>query len=241
MFSKNRISNVSCIGLEGKNVNYEDYTIDIISSADGIEEIDNYKYRGLFLKCLNIELTLKEQRTIESIEIHKIIFDVDGERREVEFDHPIKHEFIGGNVFTEYLQIAVMPNGFSTRFINSGADEHRVAYRFNTTESIVLERIYALDYLTLSNLTYSVNGSDMQELQLPLEVPAERSLSIEVSFESPMDVRYSELMTNIFFDYKTKEGVSYTNELVVVFDPIFPIQDHNIDHINKLVEHLLSK
>lgn len=236
LFSNKKISDVQYIGLEGININNADFNVEIIDN--GTDALDGYKYKGLYTKCIMLEIT--KTGSTKSCEFNNIVLNVDGERRNISFSTPVKHQFIEGNIFTEVLQISVVPNEFASSYINNG--EQGAIYKFNATEDLTIESIFFDDFLEPLDVTYSINNAKSQNATFPIAVKKGQQIKIGFSFSSTKATTNSYISTNLFFEYKTtNNSTNLHNSAVVVFDPIYPLKDKDFTNIDKLIDAVIPQ
>lgn len=233
LFSKEKISQIDYIGLEGTNVNNDDYIVNIIDN--NIDVLNSYKYKGLYIKYIMVEITGKDN--IKNCTFENLILNVDGVRQSLSFSTPVNHIFSEGNIFTEGLQISVIPNEFPSSFINN--EQESVTYEFYATEDVVLQDIRFDDFLSVSNVIYAIGDEDAHNAEFPISVKKGETIRISFSFTSNSANELSYVATNIYFDYLTKsDNTKHFNSVFVVFDPVYPIIENDNTKINKIVDSL---
>ena len=167
----------------------------------------------------------------------KLILNVDGTRQTLSFDTPVNHEFSDGNVFTKALQISVVPNEFPSEFIND--NQQSASYEFEATEDLTLQKIRFNDFLSSSNVVYSIDDGISQNTNFPISLKKGQKIKITFSFMSELANNLSYLTSNIYFDYITdNDNVEHFNSAVIVFDPIYPLNDNDMSNVNKLIESI---
>lgn len=235
LFSKEKINIIDYIGLEGTDINNNDYSVNIIDN--NIDSFNSYKYKELYIQYIMVEITRKNN--IESCNFENLIINVDGVRQSLHFSTPVNHKFTDGNVFSEDLQISVMPNEFPSNFINN--DQERVTYEFYAAEDIVLQDIYFDDFLSVSNVIYAIGDEDAHKAEFPINIKKGQTIKIAFSFDSKSANNLSYLATNIYFNYLTKsDNEKHFNSALVVFDPIYPFFENDNTNINKIIDSLLN-
>ena len=115
LFSKQKIEKIDYVGIAGVNVNNNDYTVNIIDN--NIDVLNSYNYKDLYIKYIMVEIIAKGD--VENCTIKNIILNVDGVRQSLSFSTPVNHIFSEGFIFTEELQISVIPNEIPSSFINN--------------------------------------------------------------------------------------------------------------------------
>ncbi len=233
LFSKRKIDKIDYIGIEGTNVNNDDYTVNIIDN--NIDVLNSYKYKGLYIKYIMVEITAKDN--IKNCTFENLILNVDGGRQSLNFSTPVNHIFSEGNIFTEELQISVIPNEFPSSFINN--KQEGVTYEFYATEDVVLQDIRLDDFLSVSNVIYAIGDEDAHNADFPIDVKKGETIRISFFFTSNSVNELSYVATNIYFDYLTKsDNEKLFNSVFVVFDPIYPVIENDASNINKIVDSL---
>jgi len=233
LFSKQKIHEIKFAGLEGNDIYNESLDVDIYQNDSDI--INSYKYQGYHLKYIMIEIKPNSDEVIDC-NFERIALNVDGVIRKISFTKPVEHKFSGGNIFTEPLQISVVPNDMPSAYINDTSQY--VIYEFLATEDIMLQEIRFSDFIYPANVTYTIDGSESMEAVFPISVSKGQRLKISFSFMSETADKFSYVTNNIYFDYLTESGMSFYNSAVIVFDPIFPILDNNLSPIRTLYDHI---
>lgn len=235
LFSRKQTSEIHCIGLEGEDIDLLNYNVEILDN--NIKQLDNYFYRGLHVKTLLI--TIKPKNFVENCKINRMHLNVDGEKYIVEFINPIKHDFSKGNIFSEELRIAVIPNEFSSSFINE--PEQVLTYSFTATQDVVIEGISCVDYLNLSSINIRVNNLRIEDPEFPLPINAHSDIEISFKYTSDIANKLCYVITTIVFYYKrASDNKELSNEVVLVFDPIYPICNGNMSPIDDIVDAILQ-
>ena len=220
LFSKEKISQI-------------DYIVNIIDN--NIDVLNSYKYKGLYIKYIMVEITGKDN--IKNCTFENLILNVDGVRQSLSFSTPVNHIFSEGNIFTEGLQISVIPNEFPSSFINN--EQESVTYEFYATEDVVLQDIRFDDFLSVSDVIYAIGDEDAHNAEFPISVKKGETIRISFSFTSNSANELSYVATNIYFDYLTKsDNTKHFNSVFVVFDPVYPIIENDNTKINKIVDSL---
>lgn len=233
LFSKQKIEKIDYVGIEGVNVNNNDYTVNIIDN--NIDVLNSYKYKDLYIKYIMVEISAKDN--IKNCTFENLILNVDGVRQSLSFSTPVNHIFSEGNIFTEELQISVIPNEIPSSFINN--EQALVTYEFYATEDVVLQGIRIDDFLSVSNVIYAIGDKDAHNADFPISVKKGETIRISFSFTSDSANELSYVATNLYFDYLTKaDNKKLFNSVLVVFDPIYPVFDGDTTNINKIVESL---
>lgn len=236
LFSNNKISDVKYIGLEGSNINNADFDVNIIDNT--VNELNRFKYKGLYTKYIMLEIT-KKNEAVQSCEFNKLVLNVDGERRDINFSTPVKHQFVEGNVFTEALEISVIPNEFAASFINN--KDASAIYEFTATKDLTIERVYFDDFLEPIDIFYSINNSQPQSAIFPINVSNGDQINIGFSIDSKIVDSNSYVSTNLIFEYKTNNSdENIYNSVFVVFDPIYPLTDNEFKNIEQLIDGIFS-
>ncbi|HHZ02213.1 MAG TPA: hypothetical protein GX396_04655 [Tissierellia bacterium] len=185
-------------------------------------------------------LEITKKGAVQSCEFNNLVLNVDGERRDISFSTPVKHKFDEGNIFTEALQISVIPNEFASSYINNS--DAGATYEFNATEDLTIERIFFDDFLEPIDITYSINNAQSQSATFPITVKKGEQVKISFSFDSKKVDTNSYISTNLFFEYKTtNNATNIHNSVVVVFDPIYPIMDNDVKDIEQLIDVIISQ
>ena len=197
LFSKQKIEKIDYVGIAGVNVNNNDYTVNIIDS--NIDVLNSYKYKDLYIKYIMVEIIAKGD--VENCTIKNIILNVDGVRQSLSFSTPVNHIFSEGNVFTEELQISVIPNEFPSSFINN--EQGVVTYKFYATEDVVLQGIRLDNFLSVANVVYAIGEENPHSAHFPINVKKGETISISFSFTSDSANELSYVATNLYFDYLT--------------------------------------
>ncbi len=233
LFSKKKINQIDYIGLEGANIINDDYNVNIIDN--NIDALNTYEYKGLYIKYIMVEIKCKNNT--KKCNFDNLIINVDGVRKSLHFSTPVNHQFTEGNVFTEGLQMLVMPNEFPSNFINN--DQESVTYEFYATEDVVLQDIYFEDFLSISNVIYAIGDEDAHNAKFPINIKKGNTIRISLSFSSESANALSYLATNIYFYYLTKSNnEKHFNSAFVVFDPIYPLSENDNTNINKIIDSL---
>ena len=182
-----------------------------------------------------VEITGKDN--IKNCTFENLILNVDGVRQSLSFSTPVNHIFSEGNIFTEGLQISVIPNEFPSSFINN--EQESVTYEFYATEDVVLQDIRFDDFLSVSDVIYAIGDEDAHNAEFPISVKKGETIRISFSFTSNSANELSYVATNIYFDYLTKsDNTKHFNSVFVVFDPVYPIIENDNTKINKIVDSL---
>lgn len=232
-FSKRKIDKIDYIGIEGVNINNDDYIVNIIDNNIGA--LNSYKYKGLYIKYIMVEITAKDN--IKNCAFENLILNVDGVRQSLKFSTPVNHIFSEGNIFAEELQISVIPNEFPSSFINN--KQECVTYEFYATEDVELQGIRFDDFLSVSNVIYAIGDEDPHNADFPIDVKKGETIKISFSFTSNSANELSYVATNIYFDYLTKsDNEKLFNSVFIVFDPIYPIVENDTTNINKIIDSL---
>jgi len=242
LFSKSKIKNIEYIDIEGKSITgEEEFAVEILNN--NVDELDSYKYRGLHITNVMIDISVEEtEKEIDSYEISKIVLNIDGKQCEVILDTPIIHEISenGGNTFTEELRISVIPNEFSSRWLNN--PEQSVIYEFHATEELMINKVHFSDFVEATNITIALDDSEFKNAEFPIHVNQGQEVKIGMSFSSKVADQLSYVSTNLYFDYVTaKDNTERFNSAVVVFDPISPISDGDTSHIDTLIDSLFEE
>ncbi len=233
LFSERKIDKIDYIGIEGTNVNNDDYTVNLIDN--NIDVLNSYKYKGLYIKYIMVEITAKDN--IKNCTFENLILNVDGVRQSLSFSTPVNHIFSEGNIFSEELQISVIPNEFPSSFINN--KQEGVTYEFYATEDVVLQDIRFDDFLSVSNVIYAIGDEDAHNANFPISVKKGETIRISFSFISNSANELSYVATNIYFDYLTKfDNEKHFNSASIVFDPIYPVIENDNTNIDKIVDSL---
>jgi hypothetical protein len=233
LFSKQKIEKIDYVGIAGVNVNNNDYTVNIIDN--NIDVLNSYNYKDLYIKYIMVEIIAKGD--VKNCTIKNIILNVDGVRQSLSFSTPVNHIFSEGDVFTEELQISVIPNEFPSSFINN--EQGVVTYNFYATEDVVLQGIRLDDFLSVANVVYAIGEENPHIAHFPINVKKGETISISFSFTSDSANELSYVATNLYFDYLTKaDNKKLFNSVSVVFDPIYPVFNNDATNINKIVDSL---
>ncbi len=233
LFSKQKIHEIKFAGLEGNDIDSESLGVDVYQDDSDI--INSYKYKGYHLKYIMIDIKPNSDEVIDC-DFERIVLDIDGVIRKISFAKPVEHKFSGGNIFTEPLQISVLPNDIPSSYINDTSQN--VIYEFYATEDIMLQEIRFSDFIYPANVTYTIDGSELQEAVFPVSVNKGQRLKISFSFMSDTADKFSYVTTNIYFDYLTESGASAYNSAVIVFDPVFPILDNDLSPVRTFYDHI---
>lgn len=236
LFSKERIKKVEFIGFEGESIDNDNFNVNIIDN--NIEVLDDYEYKGYHIKYVMIEIT--NNSSAEICNFDTLLLNVDGIRRTLSFDTPINHTFQEGNVFTDKLQISVIPNEFPSDFINS--ETQSATYEFYATEDVILQQVRFEDFLTPCNIIYGINDDEAQTAEFPIYVNKGDKLRISFSIMSELANSSSYLTTNIYFDYLSKtDNTNYYNSAIVIYDPVYPLKDNDTSNIDNLIDSLIKQ
>jgi hypothetical protein len=233
LFSKQKIEKIDYVGIAGVNVNNNDYTVNIIDN--NIDVLNSYKYKDLYIKYIMVEIIAKGD--VKNCTIKNIILNVDGVRQSLSFSTPVNHIFSEGDIFTEELQISVIPNEFPSSFINN--EQEVVTYKFYATEDVVLQGIRLDNFLSVANVVYAIGEENPHSAHFPINVKKGETISISFSFTSDSANELSYVATNLYFDYLTKaDNKKLFNSVSVVFDPVYPVFNNDATNINKIVDSL---
>ncbi len=235
LFTKTKVSKVECIGLDGPGINYQDYNVEILDN--NVDQLNEYRYRGLYVQTLLITITPRV--SIEKCNITRIHLNVDGEKHKVDFPNPLIHDFTYGNIFTEELRIAIIPNEFPSSFINDS--EQLMTYMFTATEDVVLEEIACTDFLELTDFLIRENGVLVENSAFPVSFSAGSDVDISFRYTSDLANECSYVATNLIFKYREAlNNEELINMVQLIFDPIYPISDDNTSPLDHLIDRLIS-
>lgn len=236
LFTKDKIKSIEYVGLEGNNIDWKNYNVNIIDST--IKEISSYKYKGLYTKVLTIEITPKNSSS--DISFSSLKLNVNGTIRKIEFKTPPKNIYSGGNSFTDYLQPAVLPNDFNISFINN--NNQSLIYEFNTTVPIELTSIECVDFLSISDINIWINNIRLENTALPIHIENNKNVKIGLHYNGKNISDASYLSTNIYFRFiNNSDGKKYSNSALLTFDPVYPIHDNDLSSINNIIDEIIKK
>jgi hypothetical protein len=234
LFSNEKITNVSYVSLRGADVNSNAMKVELMDN--GTDELSGKKFEGLYVKNILVDIVPNE--SVKSCDFNTIVLDVDGTRRDIVFDTPIKQEFgDGGNVFSEALASFAIANNFSSRFINDSTQTP--IYEFAATEDLTITGIRFESFLEPTNITCSIDGSDFQARDFPIDVKKGESVKFEFSVKSEKATSQSYVTTILYFDYVTKkDNAKSFSSAVVEYDPIYPLSDGDTSSVTTLINSL---
>lgn len=235
LFSKSKIEKVDFISFQGSNVS--DLKVDFIDNT--IDEIKDYKYKGLYTKVLNF--TVKPGSS-KDITINEALLKIDGKEKKITFKNPIKHTYSEGNIGSEEMMIGIIPNDMAATVINDS--EELFTYVFNTQKDIELRSITIRDYLKPVDLKIKVDDVEVGNIDsLPLDIGANKEVKIIFYFSSTNDAvnNVSYLGTNLKFEYNVKGSSDILkNDFLIYFNPIYPFQDNDFSRIQKCIDKVVS-
>lgn len=235
LFSKSKIEKVDFISFQGSNVS--DLKVDFIDNT--IDEIKDYKYKGLYTKVLNF--TVKPGSS-KDITINEALLKFDGKEKKITFKNPIKHTYSEDNIWSEEMMIGIIPNDMAATVINDS--EELFTYVFNTQKDIELRSITIRDYLKPVDLKIKVDDVEVGNIDsLPLDIGANKEVKIIFYFSSTNDAvnNVSYLGTNLKFEYNVKGSSDILkNDFLIYFNPIYPFQDNDFSRIQKCIDKVVS-
>lgn len=235
VLSKKEIQNIKCIGVEGTNIEFEKFNVDVFDNS--VEELKNYTKKGWRVNNYMVEISYKDN--VENCAFEKIIFDIDGTIEKISFDTTPQHKLADGNVFSDVLQINIFPNELPSSFINN--NEQSATYEFTAKEDLSITGIRFKDFLNYDNVLYSIANENYQTASFPISVKKGETIKMSVSFSSATANNLCYVVTNMYFDYITaaEESANFCGA-VIVFDPIYPLNGEDMTKIDRIIADITS-
>lgn len=236
VFSKEKLSEVKGVGIESTTNESEDFLITITDQT--VDQLKKHRYKGLYTNVLSVEL--KPQNKVKECVINRLILNLNGQPQKIEFKTPIRHKFSGGNKFTEELRPAVIPNDFSSSFINQ--TNELFIYEFNASQNITLTKISCLDFLKIHGLTIWINDIKTDHANLPLEIKSGQNVKLGFNYTGNTLTEMDYVATNLKIEYtKGSDNTPLSNEVFLIFHPIYPIENNDYSHIDKMIHSIIKE
>ena len=235
LFSKEKINNVDYISVEGLGFEPGDLSVEITDNT--IDEVSLYKYKGLQAKCILVEI--KPVTSLGKVTISALVIKVDNNIQKVSFPNYIQHEFADGIIYSEDLEIRVIPCDFASSVLGDAEDSTYV-YQFAAQKDLRIEKVYCLDYFDIEVVGIRIDDTSIENVSLPYDVKKGQDVAIRIHFKPKNLTTADYVETNLYFTYKTnQEDDLKENSFIIVFDPVYPILNNDSSNINNIVDRLV--
>lgn len=229
LLTKDKVKEVNYLSLGGEDVSPTDFSGEI--DANMVEQIENYHYRDLYFSYWLVTVTPNEEVT--TAEINNMNISVDGEKRKIEFATPIKFSFGSGTKFSGALEASVVPNEFSSSFIDN---TQTCIYTWNATEKLKITDIKA-------NAFIEPHIKSINEEKIESDKTSEKELSgpvtAEIVFKPLVECKFQSICTTMTVKYETEKGEDEFRT-PLVFDPVYPISEEKPDNIKLLMDEIID-
>lgn len=229
LLTKDKIKEVSYLSVGGEDVSPTEFSGEI--NANMVELIENYYYRDLYFSYWMVTVTPNEKVT--AAEINNMNINVDGEKKKIEFETPIKFVSGDGTKFSGTLEAATVPNEFSSNFIDN---TQTCVYTWNATSRLKITDIKANAFIEPH--IKSINQESV-ESDLISEKDVSGEVTAEVAFEPLQECKFQSICTTMTINYETEQGEDEFRT-PLVFDPVYPLNEGNLENIEAFMDEIID-
>lgn len=232
LLTKEKVQSVSLVGLNGKNVT--DERLKVVCFDNSLEVYRDFKYKGYFCSNWTFEFDLAG---ISDIEIDSMAISVDGERRVLQFEEPLRCTNNGeySSVFNEELCALVFPVEFSSYMLS---ETGKIEYSFETVRDCVFKGLETAGGVRIVEPVYYVNDT-ITELKDGISLKEGDRLTARIAYRGEAANEYSYCVTELYVVYEI-DGIKKQACFSQNFSPLSPM-DEERNNLKRYIDYKLNE
>ena len=230
--TEEKINSVYLASYSGTGLDYENTQYFIYNNS--LDLYSDYKYKGLYCSDWMIEFSFPDN---SSVSIDSIALSINGEKRVVTFDNPLKYSNVSSYeyIINDVLYATNFPNEFSSAVINS---DQVFTYEFEAAEACVLREVEMEGPLDIDIEGIMVNDLDVDGLSDGISLSQGDKLTMNLSYHGKELNECSYVMGDFILTYDI-DNTEKQSTAVVVFNPLSPM-DNKLVKLKTFADYIIA-